>query len=490
MYLERINMLKEGRKETLIAKYPTSEELLTDYLTNSEIHRKTNYKYADWYLNQYFEIGSMEDIPEIEDGDIIITKFDKYRKNLDKKDINQYETIGELSDVISDYESERRGPISDSESVKIVNNDDVIIVKPLSHQSSCKYGAGTKWCTTHKDDKYFNEYDEKGNLYYIHLKTVESSNTFYKMAVFLSYDKQREEWYDSTDKRMGDGEVKLAKMLISKEYVELMFNDLISNIPVKSTSTEDLIQKIIDILEDRLDYSYELKDVQGYGYDDHNFWFECSSENDIYDDTIEERFMLGSGEEGFGETVISGVMKLVAHTQMNRVMIKFQFDEGSGLFKNTTLSSNSVNYAIRSDKFDFKNFHEVISQVTRRLFENPDALESMTNKVFWRSSNVMSTYKFNRKGPLTVSMVNYLDELDGELGSKIDFLLKSGKVKKSEDGYVAGDGSFVNIGGYFSTFFASLKDAGIIKYVRQGRRFMFTKGDNYIAFKEGKLKRI
>ena len=82
-------MLKEGRKETLIAKYPTSEDLLTDYLTDSEIHKKTNYKYADWYLTQYFEIGSMEDIPEIEDGDEIIEKFDRYRKNLEKKDINQ-----------------------------------------------------------------------------------------------------------------------------------------------------------------------------------------------------------------------------------------------------------------------------------------------------------------------------------------------------------------------------------------------------------------
>ena len=45
-------MITEGRKENLIDKYG-NEELIKDYLTNSQIHIKTNYKYADWYLKQY-----------------------------------------------------------------------------------------------------------------------------------------------------------------------------------------------------------------------------------------------------------------------------------------------------------------------------------------------------------------------------------------------------------------------------------------------------
>ena len=105
----------------------------------------------------------------------------------------------------------------------------------------------------------------------------------------------------------------------------------------------------------------------------------------------------------------------------------------------------------------------------------------------------MSTYKFNRKGPLTNSMVNYLNSLgEGELGSKQDFLIKVGKVKQDKETgkFTHNDGSPIVIGGYFSTFFASLKDAGIIKYVRKGRKHMFMKGPNYEAFENGKLKRI
>ena len=46
-----------------------------------------------------------------------------------------------------------------NESDRIYEDDRFLIVQPYSHGASCYYGAGTKWCTTTKDDtRYFDKY--------------------------------------------------------------------------------------------------------------------------------------------------------------------------------------------------------------------------------------------------------------------------------------------------------------------------------------------
>jgi hypothetical protein len=42
--------------------------------------------------------------------------------------------------------------IADQERIKLFDTDDFLLVVPLTHTASCKYGANTKWCVTEKDD--------------------------------------------------------------------------------------------------------------------------------------------------------------------------------------------------------------------------------------------------------------------------------------------------------------------------------------------------
>ena len=42
--------------------------------------------------------------------------------------------------------------IADQERIKLFETDDFLLVVPLTHTASCKYGANTKWCVTEKDD--------------------------------------------------------------------------------------------------------------------------------------------------------------------------------------------------------------------------------------------------------------------------------------------------------------------------------------------------
>jgi len=82
-----------------------------------------------------------------------------------------------------------------------VYEDDVwLIVRPLTFESSAKYGAGTKWCTTSMNDKqYFTRYWSKGTLAYIINK-----QTGLKYAMFhalRNWDTELSFW-DAVDNRI------------------------------------------------------------------------------------------------------------------------------------------------------------------------------------------------------------------------------------------------------------------------------------------------
>lgn len=62
---------------------------------------------------------------------------------------------------------------------KLYEDDKFLLVIPYTHEASCKYGAGTKWCTTGRDDKgseWFEKHDKVGALGYLIIKDKELSD--------------------------------------------------------------------------------------------------------------------------------------------------------------------------------------------------------------------------------------------------------------------------------------------------------------------------
>ena len=110
-------LLIEGRKEDLEKKYSKtySQEQL-DYILNDPFIKKTNYKYGDFLLKNL----SWPAKSEIEDVISLLKKFDKFSKNLEKKDINQYEDLSDLSIELSDYKSKNQSKkIDETETEKV-----------------------------------------------------------------------------------------------------------------------------------------------------------------------------------------------------------------------------------------------------------------------------------------------------------------------------------------------------------------------------------
>jgi hypothetical protein len=151
-----------------------------------------------------------------------------------------------------------------------------------------------------------------------------------------------------------------------------------------------------------------------------------------------------------------------------------------------------------SARIVYENICTLLSkQIKDFIISNKSLNEYIDNNTnsepVWRPREHQS-FIFSKNQGLIKKLIDYLDA--GNLnGTKIDFLLYSKKVELKKDAvgnirYFNKDGNGVNIGSYFSSFFASAALAGIIKYEKEGRRFIIKKGPNFEAFKEGKLKAI
>lgn len=66
------------------------------------------------------------------------------------------------NNFIKHFVSEAKIKVNKNEFEKLFEDDTILAIKPLTHQASCKYGSGTKWCIAMRDnDKYWKNYTKK-----------------------------------------------------------------------------------------------------------------------------------------------------------------------------------------------------------------------------------------------------------------------------------------------------------------------------------------
>ena len=205
-------LIIEGRKEDLRKKYkskfsadPEHIEVL-DYALGHPFLAQTNFKYGDFLLKNLHPNSSIE---EIIDDIELIKEFDRFQQSLEEKDINKYSFAG-LRNTIQSHKQKSKShnkKVDTEGAKKLYEDSNILIVKPLTYEASCKYGSGTRWCTTMANTPtYFNQYTSGNDqaLYYVILKKFDRSNKFYKIAIHKKPG--AETWYDATDERMTERE--------------------------------------------------------------------------------------------------------------------------------------------------------------------------------------------------------------------------------------------------------------------------------------------
>lgn len=129
-----------------------------------------------------------------------LTKFEKISSNLPLTDINQYKDLTQLKNELEKYQNKPRREYQQVQGGNVVYDDGkYFVVNPQTHQASCYYGKGTKWCTVADSDYQFKRYNDEGKLFYILDRTKQTSDPNYKVALLKNFDGE-ETFFDAQDK--------------------------------------------------------------------------------------------------------------------------------------------------------------------------------------------------------------------------------------------------------------------------------------------------
>lgn len=130
-----------------------------------------NKMFIQWIVNQYIkEMFLAEDVNKV---NTTLTNFQKYKKFLEKKDINAY-TLHALYDALDNLGTSKDNNQQPKEDIKvegqyevIINSgpNDLLVISPTDETAACSLGNGTQWCTAAKNNNMFNHYSKEGKLY-------------------------------------------------------------------------------------------------------------------------------------------------------------------------------------------------------------------------------------------------------------------------------------------------------------------------------------
>jgi len=110
-------------------------------------------------------------------------KYSDLKQSIEKGEIKSFDDIKSLK--TTSKTNIRKQEKSNIE--VILDNGEILLIKPKTPKASCYYGSGTKWCTTGKDSKYwFNYYKSNNEDYYILIdKSKPSQSEFSKIGIVI-----------------------------------------------------------------------------------------------------------------------------------------------------------------------------------------------------------------------------------------------------------------------------------------------------------------
>jgi hypothetical protein len=488
-------LILEGRKEDLKKKYSNKfdEETLNWILNISDLV-DFNHKYTDFILKALDPNSDIDMNVDIAVG--LIQDFDKYQSQLNKKDINQYNTFSELEGALLPFHEKEKEKELEGQSKKIYEKGDFVVIQPKTEEASCKYGSNTKWCVTSKGSGHFGRYTSgRQSLYFIINKAKSTNKNYSKVAIHFD-DEGFMRYWDAQDSPMSQREIDVFEYAFP-EMIESIKNDYKV---YKGSMTDRFLIETFDKVGEN---SVEAKNYL----------------NSNYNLTTYIRGFQNILDLGFGHSEARLSVSLKSDTE-NKLIDEYQvfitykskddrtFSASIGFMGNDEVAGDDFEdlglegWGIDSTYYLGKTPAEtaegvrrhIVTRVLDHIKNNPKLLQ----KVAGSSRVFRSTYgyKFGKNKGWVKKLVDYLDK--GKIGTKLDFLTDIGYLEKiTQDGKTQFRKSKLgflynprDLRGQHSSFFAAAKNAGILNYRKIGKDYFLIKGPNFEAFKEGKLKAL
>ena len=524
-----MGLLLEGRLDTVYNKYKkkidkerklnsnVSETSWYDKLIENNHFQDTSFKYLDDVLSVLYKQFTITDDEDYEPlsyenaqnyinvlNDVVerlgeaISYYDLNKDRFQIREIKNYPTVYDFMDDVNEKKNtlskKEEKKIQKSGSVEVFSNDDVTVIKPITYEASCYYGAGTKWCTASRDTStHFLNYSKRGNLYYVFLNRYKSDNRFYKVAIqtFFDSDFNASIYWDATDEPMTKKEEQLFKMVLPEEAKQSIIADFNSTKP-------NVFEPIIENLETDKTTATEVLEYIQYNLGDSH-------------DTIFVRIPPFEVETEMGT---EGLISFGAHTQMYLTSKKFgdlQYEDIFVVFYEPRRGQREVTADINFDigdniapETEGEDLFEGITHSGQAIVRINDASSELRNRIIktfistykskpgnnlkkWidknypdkRQAYTMAGYTFTRGGDLTKRFLKYMRDLgENTPVTRKKVLMDLGVVKQTNDGWVNSQNQKITLDGYLSSFFAGLKAAGITA----GTTKAFVRGPNFEKF--------
>jgi len=482
-------LISEGRKEDLKKKYSNKfdEETLNWILNISDLV-DFNHKYTDFLLRVVDpKIDATADYVDIIIDNLKL--FDKYQSKLEKKDINQYKDVIELENSLKPFQEKEKEKELESQSKKIYEKGDFVVIQPKTEEASCKYGSNTKWCVTSKGSGHFGRYTAgRQGLYFIINKAKSTNKNYSKVAIHFD-DGGNIRYWDAQDSPMSQREIDVFEYAFP-EMIEAIKSDY--KVYAGSMTDKFLTESFNSVGEtsaDKRNYlnsTYTLSTLVrgfqnipdlGFGHTEGVLTISLSSDED---NKLIDEYKIFITYKSKDEKTFTASIGFMGD------------DEVPGDdFEDLGLEDWGIDATYNIGRTPAETAEGVRRHITNRVLDyivnNPKLTQKIvgTTKV-WNPNRSSYGYTFGKNKGLIKKLVDYLDA--GTIGTKADFLEFIGKVKpKIENGKKVYD---KNIRGYFSSFFASAKLAGILNYRKVGNQYLLTKGPNFEAFKNGELRAL
>jgi len=318
-YSSEVSRFHEGKEKKIFRLTESQVNLLMEALTPDELRTqyyndidknvfnaavkadptsKPNHpgKYTKWLLNLVRNgLWKPGDTYETKKA---LTLFSKFGRNLDKNDINQYKSVGDLLNTVSRFSGMKTQSETKKEAKKdaskVYEDDTWLIVVPHTEEAAKLYGKGTMWCTAADNDNMFDEYNNEGPLYInINKKTGEKFQFHFESGSFMNeYD---EPVGLSDDVGLSEGAVNYyrnqGKKIFDYDYIGYFDNDYarvknedgLWNIinergdPMSDEWFDEINQYSEGTVEVKKDGKYNLLDIYN-GYMLSNVWFDDMEE--------------------------------------------------------------------------------------------------------------------------------------------------------------------------------------------------------------------
>ena len=512
-------LILEGRKENVFNKYESQiragRKLVSNYLDNGSAYDflvtdpfmiQSNYKYLDelirtyLVINEFYFSSEKQSLPTREAFNFIMKEreyltrvinalefFESNKKKFKYNQFSDYIKNETLDDFLKEYkklkserEKKKELEIKKTQVTRIYEDEDILVLRPLTYEASCIYGASTKWCTASKQSMdHFLNYSSTGGLYYIIFKKIPSENIYHKVAIYKTETGQT--WWDSVDQKMDGKQIVSIISALPSDVMPLISQDFDTEYPVDPI--------VIDAFNSQYSFTAQRElanqDVIGkweFGVTFSSPKVESETETSVKCEVfIEKEFQ----EVPIGTYLMKNEIEYKTNF-VNFYVVPQVISEDMGIsLKGPIDLSVPLGHKIPRNFFNeygMKLFSRIYEQITR----NEKFIKAITPKdvIISKSPKTDAGYTFERRSGVIGELLKWLDS--GKTGTKTDFLVDIGKLDY-RDGqfYTKSSSSPIVARGYLAPLFSTAKAAGIIDYKKDGQRFLMTKGPNFEKYKSG-----